>query len=230
MCQDPGAAQVLETVVRAAGPWHFMIVHDDLAWCARCGLNATMAAHHTKLGQPCRGVVTRTQRPRYNHLLRGDRPEALVAGEDVPHLAGARRIVGWTTGPAGGGQASARRAEAAVSMEFDYDAATFPTAGRSPPAEVAVAQAGTRHSTAALGWLRLLESFCVQFCGRPTAYQDPVPKRHVPGRGRLRGPRQLTPAQRAAARPGAEAPVGDSEAGGFVYQPGGAVRATGAAS
>ena len=62
LCLDTALCQTVEVVTRSAGAGHFLYAQDDLVWCGRCGFNATMAAHHSKLAEPCRAACAPTQK------------------------------------------------------------------------------------------------------------------------------------------------------------------------
>ena len=104
-------SQTIEVVVtRSAGAGHFLYAQDDLVWCGRCGLNATQAAHNSKLCDPCRTTCVASQRARLRNLQLGKRPESAVAGQPVPLFRGASpsvRVVVWPRGAS----AHARRAQ-----------------------------------------------------------------------------------------------------------------------
>ena len=80
-------------------------------------------------------------------------------------------------------------------MGDDSDVGLPPVSpGRLARGQALLREAGTRFSQATTAWMRLLEAFCVQFCGRAEAHTDLVPRPRV--RPRVRGPRQMPASER----------------------------------
>ena len=93
-----GEMQRLLALVGECGAGHRLCAHGEYLWCKRCGLNASVSVKANGLGADCRRTVSRTQLPRYNHLVKGERPEAVSRGAGTPPLDGAPVDLGVSRG------------------------------------------------------------------------------------------------------------------------------------